>query len=56
MSDRKVGVAVIGLGFVGGQAHVPSVKRIEGAELAAVVDLEEAVAKDIAARFETKLH
>ena len=35
MSD-KVGVAVVGVGFVGGQAHVPSFKKIEGSELVAL--------------------
>ncbi len=32
----KVGVAVVGVGFVGGQAHVPSFKKIEGSELVAL--------------------
>lgn len=35
MSD-KVGVAVVGVGFVGGQAHAPSFKKIEGSELVAL--------------------
>jgi predicted dehydrogenase len=32
----KVGVAVVGVGFVGGQAHTPSFKKIEGSELVAL--------------------
>jgi len=32
----KVGVAVIGVGFVGGQAHAPSFKKIENSELVAL--------------------
>jgi predicted dehydrogenase len=32
----KVGVAVVGVGFVGGQAHAPSFKKIEGSELIAL--------------------
>jgi predicted dehydrogenase len=32
----KVGVAVVGVGFVGGQAHAPSFKKIEGSELVAL--------------------
>jgi len=32
----KVGVGVVGVGFVGGQAHAPSFKKIEGAELVAL--------------------
>jgi predicted dehydrogenase len=35
MTDR-VGVAVVGVGFVGGQAHAPSFKKIEGSELVAL--------------------
>ncbi len=33
---EKVGVAVVGVGFVGGQAHAPSFKKIEGSELVAL--------------------
>ncbi len=33
---EKVGVAVIGTGFVGGQAHVPSFRKIPGSELVAL--------------------
>ncbi len=33
MSQNNVGVAVVGVGFVGGQAHVPAFKKIPGAEL-----------------------
>ncbi len=36
MKTEKVGVAVIGTGFVGGQAHVPSFKSMPGAELVAL--------------------
>ncbi len=32
----KIGVAVVGVGFVGGQAHAPSFKKIEGSELIAL--------------------
>ncbi len=35
----EIGVAVIGLGFVGGKAHASSVRRIDGANLVAVSDL-----------------
>jgi len=30
---QNVGVAIVGVGFVGGQAHVPSFKKISGSEL-----------------------
>lgn len=33
---EKIGVAVVGVGFVGGQAHAPSFKKIEGSELVAL--------------------
>ena len=33
---EKVGVAVVGVGFVGGQAHAPSFKKIENSELIAL--------------------
>lgn len=33
---EKVGVAVVGVGFVGGQAHAPSFKKIERSELVAL--------------------
>jgi predicted dehydrogenase len=32
----KVGIALVGVGFVGGQAHAPSFKKIEGSELVAL--------------------
>jgi hypothetical protein len=39
----KVGVAVVGVGFVGGQAHAPSFKKIESSNLVALCDtLEDA--------------
>jgi len=34
--SKNVGVAVIGTGFVGGQAHVPSFRKIPGSELVAL--------------------
>jgi predicted dehydrogenase len=34
--SEKVGVAVVGVGFVGGQAHAPSFKKIENSELVAL--------------------
>ena len=43
--NEKVGVAVAGLGFVGGRAHVPAVKKISGANLIAVIDISEELAK-----------
>jgi predicted dehydrogenase len=45
MLNEKVGVAVAGLGFVGGRAHVPAVRKISGANLVAVIDISEELAK-----------
>jgi predicted dehydrogenase len=56
MLEKTVGVAVTGLGFVGGQAHVPAVKKIEGAELIAVIDVKEELAKNVAAKYDVKYY
>lgn len=56
MLGDKVGVAVTGLGFVGGQAHVPAVKKIDGAELVAVIDVAEALARNVAAKYDVKYY
>ena len=39
MGLNEVGVMVVGLGFVGGQAHAPSFAKIEGSKLIAVSDI-----------------
>src|SRR4030067_2103122 len=46
----KVGVAVIGVGVVGGQAHAPSFKKIEGSELVALGATTERRVKTLAER------
>ncbi len=53
MSD-KVGVAVVGVGFVGGQAHVPSFKKIEGSELVALGATTEKRVKPLAEQYGVK--
>jgi len=45
MLNEKVGVAVAGLGFVGGRAHVPAIRKISGANLVAVIDVAEDLAR-----------
>src|SRR5512137_2436923 len=50
MLNEKVGVAVAGLGFVGGRAHVPAIRKISGANLVAVIDVSEELAKRESAR------
>lgn len=52
----KVGVAVIGVGFVGGQAHVPSFKKIEGSELIALGATTEKRVKPLAESFGVKYY
>lgn len=37
MSEKKIGVAIAGLGFVGERAHVPSFRKIPGAEVVGIV-------------------
>jgi predicted dehydrogenase len=52
----KIGVAVIGLGFVGGKAHVSAFRKIPGAELIAVVDMDEAKAKELSSKYKVKCY
>jgi len=52
----KVGVAVIGTGFVGGQAHAPSFKKIEGSELIALGARTERRVKPLAEKFGVKYY
>ena len=56
MQRDTVGVAVTGLGFVGGQAHVPAIRKIPSAELVAVVDVIEGLAKKVAAEHGVKYY
>ena len=55
MSD-KVGVAVVGAGFVGGQAHIPSFKKIEGSELIALGATTEKRVKPLAEQYGVKYY
>jgi predicted dehydrogenase len=52
----KVGVAVVGVGFVGGQAHAPSFKKIEGSELIALCDISESRVKPLAEKYNVKYY
>jgi len=52
----KVGVAVVGVGFVGGQAHVPSFKKIEGSELVALGATTEKRVKPLAEQYGVKYY
>lgn len=56
MAEKKVGVAVAGLGFVGAQAHVPAFRKIPGAELVAVIDVIEERAKQVATKYGIKYY
>jgi len=56
MAKDKVGIGVAGLGFVGGQAHVPAIKRIENAELVAVIDVIEELAVNVAKKHDVKYY
>jgi len=48
---NKVGVAVVGVGFVGGAAHVPSFKKIEGSELVVLCAATEKRVKPLAEKY-----
>jgi len=50
----KLGVAVIGAGFIANMSHLPSIKRISELNLVAVVDIVEERAKNAAKRFGAK--
>jgi predicted dehydrogenase len=52
----KVGVAVIGVGFVGGQAHAPSFKKVDGSELIALGAATERRVKPLAERLGVKYY
>jgi len=54
--SEKVGVAVVGAGFVGGQAHIPSFKKIEGSDLIALGARTEKHVKPLAAQFGVKYY
>jgi len=53
---EKVGVAVVGVGFVGGQAHTPSFKKIEGSELVALCARTEKRVKPLAEQYHVKYY
>jgi predicted dehydrogenase len=54
--SEKVGVAVVGVGFVGGQAHVPSFKKIEGSDLIALGATTEKRVKPLAEQYGVKYY
>lgn len=56
MPKKKVKVAVAGLGFVGGQAHVPAFKKIANADLVAVIDVIEEAAQKFASKYDIKYY
>ncbi len=50
----KIGVGVVGVGFVGGQAHAPSFKKIESSNLVALCDTVEDRVKPLAEKLQVK--
>ncbi|MHA1712587.1 MAG: Gfo/Idh/MocA family protein [Candidatus Ranarchaeia archaeon] len=52
----KVRVAVAGLGFVGGQAHVPAFIKIPGSDLVAIIRRNEKKAKEFAGKYGIKYY
>jgi predicted dehydrogenase len=53
---KEIGVMVVGVGFVGGQAHSPSFKKIEGSNLVALCDMVEERVKPLAEKFDVKYY
>lgn len=51
---KKLGVCVVGLGFVGGQAHVSSINKIKNSDLVAVCDLNDKQAVKYATKYGCK--
>jgi predicted dehydrogenase len=53
---KSIGTLVVGVGFVGGQAHAPSFKKIEGSHLVALCDMIEEKVKPLAEKNEVKYY
>ena len=51
MSTRQIGVGVIGVGFVGGQAHAPAFRKIPNSRLVALADSAEGRVKPLAEKY-----
>jgi len=56
MPKNEVGVAVVGVGFVGGQAHTPSFKKIEGSKLMALCARTEKRVKPLSEKYDVKYY
>ena len=54
MLDRKIRVAVIGIGGIGRGVHVPAYKNNNNVDLVALVDTDEKRAKRVASKFHVK--
>ncbi|MCW4011986.1 MAG: Gfo/Idh/MocA family oxidoreductase [Candidatus Bathyarchaeota archaeon] len=53
---KNIGMLVVGVGFVGGQAHAPSFKKIEGSKLVALCDMVEERVKPLAEKHDVKYY
>ena len=49
--SKTVGIGIVGLGFVGEKAHIPSFHSIVGSELVAVSDIDIGHAKKVAEKY-----
>ncbi len=49
--SKEIGVVVVGVGFVGGQAHTPSFKKIEGSNLLGLCARSETRVKPLAEKY-----
>ena len=52
----KVRVVVVGVGFVGGQAHTPSFKKIEGSNLVGLCARTERRVKPLSEKYDVKYY
>jgi predicted dehydrogenase len=53
---KSIGVLIAGVGFVGGQAHVPSFKKIKGSNLIGLVARTEKRVKPLAEKWDTNYY
>lgn len=56
MHKKEVGVAVVGVGFVGGQAHTPSFKKIKGSKLMALCARTEKRVKPLSEKYDVEYY
>ena len=51
MTERIISVGILGAGYISTVAHLPSFARVKQAQLAAICDENESIAREVASRF-----